>query len=61
MLSVKKGTPKVSMKCSFPIIVVSPARNGLQLLVGWFSVFVKSAYPSARRATFSGFTPCTPP
>jgi hypothetical protein len=26
-----------------PIIVVSPARNALQLLVGWFSVLMKKA------------------
>ena len=43
MLTVSSGTPSVSMTCSFPIIVVSPARNALQLLVGWFRVFVNSA------------------
>ena len=43
MLTVKSGTPKVSIACSFPIIVVSPARKALQLLVGWFSVLVKIA------------------
>src|SRR5215204_1064042 len=64
MLTVKEGTPKVSMKCSFPIIVVSPARKGLQLFVGWLRVLVKIAYPSPSRVTFtpvSGFTPSAPP
>ena len=43
VLTVYAGTPNVSMKCSFPIIVVSPARNGLQLLVGWLSVLANNA------------------
>ena len=38
-----KGTPKVSMKCSLPIIVVSPARNELQLFDGCWSVLMKIA------------------
>ncbi len=42
-LIVYTGTPNVSMKCSLPIIVVSPARNALQLLVGWLSVLMKNA------------------
>ena len=43
MLIVKSGTPNVSMKCSLPIIVVSPARRALQLLVGWLSVLMNNA------------------
>src|SRR5262245_54021997 len=61
MLSVNNGTPKVSMKCSFPIMVVSPARKGLQLFVGWLRVLMQYAYPSPSLVGSSGLTPITPP
>src|SRR5262245_27618173 len=60
VLTVYAGTPNVSMKCSFPIIVVSPARKGLQLLVGWLSVFANSAYPSPSRVRLSAVSRLTP-
>src|SRR6267143_2683757 len=63
-LMVYAVTPKVSMKCSLPIMAGSQARNGLQLFVGCFSVLMNSAQPSPRRVVFipvSGFTPSPAP
>src|SRR5918993_4002454 len=64
VLRVYKGTPKVSMKCSLPIIVVSPARNELQLFEGCCSVLINIAQPSPSRVIFAParmLTPCAAP
>src|SRR5215472_14924341 len=61
VLSVKNGTPKVLMKCSLPIIALSPATNGLQLFDGFWSVLMKSAYPCDRYRSCKTFTPSAVP
>src|SRR5215831_7609936 len=61
VLSVKNGTPNVLMKCSLPIIALSPAKNGLQLLDGFCSVLMNSAYPRERYMSLIGFTPSCDP
>src|SRR5215471_16916512 len=61
VLMVKKGTPKVLMKCSLPIIALSPATNGLQWFDGFCSVLMKSAYPWERYRSCRTLTPsCVP-
>src|SRR5690349_9607901 len=50
---LRSGTPYVSMKCSLLIMAVSPARKALQLIDGFWSVFVERAYPCPSHCSFN--------
>src|SRR5258708_32077753 len=59
-LTVERGTPYVSMKCSFPIMAASADRTELQLLDGCWSVLLNVAYPSPRRVGLNRLASSTP-